>query len=203
MGLFDRFRKNPNTERNDTITEEMSHQDILIQQVNDARAKYKEDGDLDSALQVYRNALVVSDPPLFNSNAHAKFFVDLLLKANRNDEAWGFLNGAILDMPKYGKCRMTRDKIFEEMGNILKKEKRYSYAIEMYLLSFYELFNGWQFNEDKIRKTISPLVKKAGYTEADETAFVEMVKHQIELQDINGSSALRKTYRDYIKNEKI
>ena len=141
MGLFDRFKSKQKTKTpsREEIEREMyeknlwgykdkkdaiDYQNVLLARVNRAQAQYKADGDLNAVIRELEFAFIQSDPPCKTSQNMS--LVDYYLKAGLRDKAWGYLNMRV------SKNQAPLEKIRFAQARILKSEKKYSYAIEMY-----------------------------------------------------------------------
>ena len=185
MGLFDVFRTKPKTSTNmpnavdqkiDSIMvnyqenkKQQDNQNKLLAQVNAARAKYKKDGDLDAVIAVFEDAFWKADPPCTSSQS-----IDLVgfyLKAGQNDKAWAYLSYLYHQwMNDYaaGKASLyDAYPIRDQQARIVKKEKRYAYAIGLYMQA-HLLKSSWNdtFQKELFLKAIQPCVNKLQW-EAD------------------------------------
>lgn len=70
------------------LKNQLDYQDNLLNIANEAREKYKTDGDIEPAIAVYEKVLLESDPPLA-STTHTMLLADLYIKAEMYDKAWG------------------------------------------------------------------------------------------------------------------
>lgn len=179
---------------------EVKHTDDLIELVNKARSKYKEDGNLEDALKAYEYALIDSEPPLLNAQSHSLFLIQLYKKAGLRDKAWGFLNSTGMDVMKYGRERLPREKVYEEQAKIVKEEKRFGYAIEFLLMSYFER---GMYTEDKFDKEVLPLIKKLGWPDSTKGDLMSILDSELTKGDINGAGEIRKTYRDYVSSHNL
>lgn len=95
----------------------LDYQNDLLKIACDAREKYKNDGDIESAIASYEKVMIEADPPLKNAQSHAVFLAELYIKSDQHDKAWGYLG--LLQTKQL--CPL--DKIRGEQVKILKKEK--------------------------------------------------------------------------------
>lgn len=202
MGIFDLFKKQkPVTDtdsfkkyfpEHDEQQQRLKYQSELLGLVNQANAKFAEDGDLDSIIKVYEHAFYESKPPC-NSSQNLKL-VDFYLKKGYNDKAWGYLN--FLTMTQAAPI----EKIRHEQARILKKEKRHVYALEMIM---YEHLHKYEWNNTFYR---DPFIKDAGvciralkWEDISET-LADMIESQVKRQDYDDSK-LQASYYDFLKSK--
>lgn len=138
--------------------EELEYQNQLLSRVNAARVKYKSDGDLESAIEEYEYAFVVSNPPCQSSQDID--LANLYIKAKQYDKAWGYLHQLLL------RRKLPDPEIRFYQARILKKEGKYENAIEMYALGyFYKSIPNCPFQIKKFQKDISSSAKKLGWNQ--------------------------------------
>ena len=188
MGLFDLFSKKKTIVKQNVKTEkdamalldkvdpsfrkrqaDLEYQNKLLDRVNAAREKYKEDKDLEKAIEEYEFAFVKSNPPCLTSQDID--LADLYMKAGQNDKAWGYLNQLMMR-------RTSPDPHIRFMqAKILKKEEKYAYAIEMFALGYYyKSIPNMAFQEDKFQKDIASSVKKLGWDQEKVNGIIKIVK---------------------------
>lgn len=164
------------------LDKELAHQDKLLQNVLKAKEAYKADGDIQKAIESFEGAIVKANPPLLNAQSHTTFLIDLYKKSGQNDKAWGLLNDCIMDSAKYdGRTRLPMQKVRMEMAKILKGEKRYSDAVEMYLLAFYHdalsaNADSAEYFEERFRKNIKPCVSKLKWDDETVSNLIAIVR---------------------------
>lgn len=144
MGIFDIFKKK-NYNIHDEVEREMyekklngyrdfkdslDYQNKLLDRVNSAQQRYKQDGNLEAVIKELEYAFVEADPPCKTSQVMdlAKYYV----KAEQNDKAWRYLNRLII------KRQADIESIRFAQAGILKKEKKWAEAVEMYMLGYLE-----------------------------------------------------------------
>ena len=158
----------------------LDHQDELLQRVQKAREEYSQDEDADKIIEVMESALINEKPPLLNAQGHTLFLIELYKKTGQNDKAWGLLNSCLLDNGMYdGKTRLPKEKIRSEMARLLKSEKKYAEAIEMYMLQHLERATWTDFNEERFRKDIKPCISKLKWDESAVDAILTILNEAI------------------------
>lgn len=178
-----------------SLKNQLNHQDDLLIIANEARERYKTDGDIETAIAAYEKVLLEADPPLV-STAHTMFLADLYIKAEMFDKAWGYLNSLI------GTDRAPLDKIRHEQARILKKEKRHQEAIEMILLE-YLAKSEWNntFSREACLKCIGPSIRALKWSSDDQDRCADLVEAQVTKRRYN-ENTLIKNYRALVSNMK-
>lgn len=201
MGLFDLFKKKPATATDilkkhfpdhEAQQQRLKYQNDLLDSVNQANAKFAEDGDLDSIIKVYEHAFYKSDPPC-NSSQNLKL-VDFYLKKDYHDKAWGYLN--FLTMHQAAPI----EKIRHEQARILKKEKRYVYALEMIMYEYLHK-NEWNntFARGQFIKDAGICIRALKWEDISE-ALADMIERQVGSHNYD-DFPLRESYYAFLKSK--
>ena len=194
MGIFDLFKKKPVTAskkfkeyfpNHEAQQERLKYQSELLGLVNDANAKYANDGDIESLIKVYEHAFIESNPPC-KSSQNLKL-ADLYIKAGQNNKAWTYLNSLIASQ------EAPIEKVRHEQARILKKEKRYVLALEMIM---YEHLHKYEWNNTFYRE---PFIKDAGVCiralkwDDISAELADIIEKQVKKHNYD-DSILRKSY---------
>ena len=191
---------------------ELEHQNRLLDDVLKAREEYSEDGDITKAIDALEEAIIKAEPPLLMASGHTIFLIDLYKKSGQNDKAWGLLNSCIMDAAKYeGRERLALDKVRTEMAKILKSEKKYSAAVEMYLLAYLHdaaaATTTQQADnfEKRFRKNIKPCVSKLKWDEDVVSDLIEIVQNTVvkSTNSIMLEGHVLEQYRDYLEKNNL
>lgn len=207
MGLFNFFQKK-STKYQYHTTELTNHpaikrsQDIVKKQdqcyrtLDQAALKYEQNGDIDSLLSVYQKIFFDSGIEL-HSQTKAFYPVEICIKNGWNDKAWAYLNRllSLSDIPV--------SKIRFYQGKILKKEKKYLDAIEMYMFG-YLAKSQWNntFQPDMFKKEIQSSAKRLSWTSNQVDYLSDLIQSQVNKKDYS-ELHLRKLYEaaiDKFKN---
>ena len=221
MGLFDFLKKSSNNSNSSTPSnksrnfrsaieqdmyknntmgyrdtrDHLDYQNALLSRVNAAQARYKQDGDIDAVIRELEYAFVNADPPCNTSQNIdlAKYYV----KAGQNDKAWGYLNML------YSKRLAPYEKIRFEQAKILKKEKKWEYAIEMYMLG-YLAKSEWNntFQAEMFKKDIQSSVNKLGWDEEKVMYLSYLIDDQVKKKNYSEGD-LSSKYRKFCEDIKI
>lgn len=172
------------------LTDSLDYQNNLLNRVNIAQQRYKQDGDLDLVIKELEYAFIDAKPPCRSSQNMD--LANYYIKAGDNNKAWGYLNYLLSNQmaPK-------KDIRFVQ-ARILKKEKKWSYAIEMYLLGYLDksALNN-HFQEEMFIKDIQSCVNKLGWDEKTVNGICQMIKGQVKVRNYN-ESTLSSAYRSFI-----
>ena len=193
------------------LDEDLAHQDKLLQSVLKAKEAYSADGDIQKAIESFEGAIVKAEPPLLNAQAHTTFLIDLYKKSGQNDKAWRLLNDCIMDSEKYdGKTRLPLYKVRSEMAKMSKSEKRYTDAVEMYLLAFYHdalsaNADSAEYFEERFRKNIKPCLTKLKWDESVVSDIVSIAKSTMakEKNPFNGEVKIVEQYKAYLDENNL
>lgn len=184
------YRTNVNYRR---TVDAIAYQNKLIARVNAARERYKNDGNLDAIIKEYEFAFVESNPPC-TSSQYIKL-ADFYIKAGQNDKAWGYLNSMLAKKPN------GRKDIRFAQARILKKEKRYMDAIEMYMLGY--LANAERnnsFSPNTFKREIQPCINKLQW-EADTADYLcYLLESQIKKKNYRESTVIN-SYRAFVGSQ--
>lgn len=170
------------------MKDSLDYQDALLSRVNAAQKKFREDGCLDAVIKELEYAFITSNPPCKTSQN-----MDLAgyyIRAGQSDKAWGYLNRLIMT----GQAPL--EKIRFEQARILKKEKKWADAIEMYMLG-YLAKNQWnrQFQEDMFIKDIRSSASRLGWDDSVMKQLAEIVSSFVR----KGKSDEKLMIREYRK----
>lgn len=163
MSFFDLFRKKSLEEevreemcKNNIMgyrdrTDRLNYQQSLLDRVNAAAARCRQNHDLDAVIKEFEFAFIESDPPCHSSQNLdlANFYI----KAGENDKAYHYLNRLISTQ------EAPQEKAHLMQARILKKEKRYAESLKTYLIGHKEKYT---FNENVFFKDIAPIINKLG-----------------------------------------
>ena len=172
------------------LKDNLDYQDKLLSMVNNANAQFEKDGNLDALIKIYEYAFIESKPPCKTSQ-NLKL-VDFYMKAGFNDKAWGYLNLLLTSR------EAPLEKIRFAQGRILKKEKKYFDAIEMYMLGHLAK-SEWNntFHSDLFFKDVKSMINKVGWDDDDLSHLADIVSAHIKKRRYNESELIKK-YREYI-----
>lgn len=192
MGLFDAFKRNSDRKsfRSDVekemyeknlfgyrdLKDGLDYEDRLLSRVHTALERYRKDGDIDSLIAEYEYVLIESNPPCHS--VPPKKLVDLYIKAGKNDKAWGYLNSLILKFPdSVGWIRF-------EQARILKKEKRYLEALEMYCFGYLDK-SKWNntFQANMFLKDAKSSANKLGWSQEKLERLSKIIEKQVKRKD--------------------
>ena len=202
MGIFDLFKKQPVTTHahfdkyfpdHEAQQERLKYQTELLNSVNEANAKYANDGDIESLINVYEHAFIESNPPC-HSSQNLKL-VDLYLKTGQNNKAWMYLNSLIASQ------EAPMEKIRHEQSRILKKEKRYIPALEMIMSEhLFKYTNRNGLNREAFLKDAGVCTRALKWNESTLNDLADIVERQIKLKQSDyDDSSLHKEYETYLK----
>lgn len=158
------------------LRDKHDYERILLDRINIAEANYKKDGNLKAIIREYEKVFIEADPPCKSSHDInlSKYYV----KAGLHDKAWGYLN--LL----YSRSTELNPAIRMEQARILKLEKRWSYAVEMYMLAH---VTKYEFREDLFRKDIKSSINKLGWDD-------NVVKHLIKIVTVGRKKTNKEVY---------
>ena len=167
----------------------LAYQNALLDRVNTAQQKYKEDGDIEAVIKELEYAFIEADPPCQSSQ-----YLDLInyyIKANKNDKAWAYLNRLLM------KNEAPLKDIRFSQARILKKEKKWMYAIEMYMLG-YLAKSQWNnnFQRDMFIKDIKSSANKLSWDDTVIDSLAQMVATQVQKKKYDEDELIKK-YRDF------
>lgn len=165
----------------------LDYQDALLSRVNAANEKYKKDGNLNALISEYEFAFRTSKPSCASSQ-NLKL-ADFYMEAGMNDKAWRYLNQL------YSTGEAPKDKIRFKQASLLKKEKRYAYAIEMYMLG-YLYKHTW--NKEMFLKDISSSANKLSLSDNQREFLASLVERQVKSKKYN-EDAVSDNYRKTAK----
>lgn len=168
MGLFDLFRKKQQVAANkkqnysaviQNARKSIEEDDWEIAQLQAAEEKYEQDKNTQSCIQTFEKILLKGTR--WNSFNYHMTLVRLYLSAERNDEAWAYLNRLLILFPD----EYNTYKVRNEQFRILKKEKKYKDALRMLAVSHVlktNSPNGSYFSREKFEKDGKTTAKGAG-----------------------------------------
>lgn len=217
MGLFDLFKKKSkscktvnlkgktfrnNIEREMYINNDMGYRDTkdhldyqnnLLSRINNANEKYSVNSNIEALIQEYEYCFIKSNPPCISSQN--LYLVDLYLKAGLNDKAWGYLNKL------YSADEAPKEKIRFLQAKILKKEKRYSDAIEFYMMG-YLLKSEWNntFQKQMFLKDIKSPANKLKWDDDKKEYLAYIIERQVKkhiYDEVKIRNAFEKALEDF------
>lgn len=205
MGLFNFFTKKQKKITSEEIKAEMyrnntmgyrdtkdrlDYQSNLLNKVGQANVQYKDD--LKKLIEVYEFAFYKSDPPCVSSQ-NLKL-VDMYIKTNQNDKAWGYLNFL------YVGNHAPIEKIRFLQAKILKKENKHKYAIEMYMLGYLKK-SEWNntFQKDMFLKDITPSANKLNWDNEKKEYLAYLVENHVKQRNYN-ENILSDSYKKAIED---
>ena len=154
--------------------ERLAHQEKLLSLVWKAREQYKIDNDINELIKVYEYAMIDANPVLHSAQAHVFYLVDLYIKTNQNDKAWGYLSKVSIEyIHETHKIRMYQFRI-------LKKEKRYTEAM-IFLMEAYLLKSQFtnSFNEKGFKKDANSTINKLEWDNTKLEYLAKLIKDQV------------------------
>lgn len=213
MGLFDAFRKKGSLDNaaekpfrneiernmyvNNTLgykdtKDRLDYQNNLLSRVNAAQEKYKEDKNIEAVIRELEYAFIESDPPCASSQNMD--LIDYYVKAGKNDKAWAYLNR----LYTYGEAPV--EKVRFAQARILKKEKKWHDALEMYMLGYLKK-SEWNnnFQEDMFKKDIKSLVNKLNWDSEKVDYLCYLIGNHVKNRDYSESS-LSQEYRQFLSD---
>ncbi len=173
----------------------LDYQNALLSRVNKAQAKYKQDGDLEAVIKELEYAFIESNPPC--STSQNLDLADYYIKAGQYDKAWGYLN----HLYRYQQAPIN--KIRFAQAKVLKKEKKWSYAIEMYMLG-YLAKSEWNntFQKEMFVKDIKSCVNKLNWDEDKVEYLCYLIEIQVKQRDYS-ESRLTESYRKFCSDNYV
>ena len=176
----------------------LEQQNELLRIACDAREKYKNDGDIESAIAAYEKVYYEANPPLKNAQSHAMFLADLYIKNGQHDKAWGFLG--MLQTKEL--CPLS--KIRGEQAKILKKEKKHKDAIETILLQHWNIFFESEykyFNHNACMKDIGPSIRALKWSFEDQERCVGFVEYATSLKEKASEATIVDLFRKFVEQK--
>lgn len=170
----------------------LDYQNSLLNKVNQAQERYKQDGNIDAVIKELEYAFITANPPC-NSSQNLDL-ANYYIKAGQNNKAWGYLN--MLE----SKLLAPTEKIRLLQARILKKEKKWADAIEMYMLG-YLAKSKWNntFQKEMFQKDIQSSANKLGWDNTKIEQLSLMIEKQVKQKNYDGS-ALVKEFRKYYQS---
>ena len=131
------------------------------------------------------------------SDSNTLHLADLYIKAGYLDKAWGYLNMLIPEN------RAPLHKIRFTQARILKKEKKYYDAIELYMMG-YLMKSQWNntFQASMFEKDISPCVNKTELPDNTVKELSSIISRQVQIRDYDEYHVIQK-YRDYLADKNL
>jgi hypothetical protein len=164
--------------------EEMDYQNELLKEAHLAKARFKADKDVTSAIATFERLHAKG----LISSCGELYLADLYMKAGKNDKAWGFLNALI--MQKNGP---EKHKIRYSQAKLLKKEKRHKDAIIHY--GMYHVDKCGEFNNSLFQKDIGVSAKSLKLTSSDTEALANITRSS------KSEAELAKRYRKFFEGK--
>lgn len=175
---------------------DLKQQDALLNSLWKARDEYKREGDINKLIAVYEYAMIDAKPVLQNAQSHVFYLVDLYIKTNQNDKAWGYLESISFEyIHETHKIRMYQFKI-------LKKEKRYTDAL-IFLMEAYLLKSQFTntFNEEGFIKDATSTINKLKWDINKVDYLTKLIKDQVDSHNFD-QQLLRSKYRSFLEELK-
>ena len=170
------------------LKDSLDRQDALLKFVFNAEDRYNKDGDLNAVIEDLEYAFIESKSPC---KAHCLDLVNYYCKAGQNDKAWGYLN--LLYMER----RIDPMFIRFEQAKILKKEKRWADAVEMYMLGYLAKCDRTNFKKELFIKDIKSSANKLGWDDSIMNSLAQILEKQIISKNFDESSLSRKYRKLY------
>ena len=181
------------------IKRENELMDEQIQRLNEARKKYEKEGNYDKLIMIYEE--VFSQPCFYNAASQKLLLVKFYQKHGQDDKAWALLNSIALEYPN------DIYRVRREQYRQLKREQKYSDALEMYFLfkiNDCREIACWAENKDRetdlFQKEARTIAKKAKLDEQSITELTDIFIDIVEKPKISEVIALRK-YREWYKKQ--
>lgn len=143
----------PSKSKNVPITDVnklLREQDSCMDKLRAAKTKYESDNDLHALVKTYQHVFCETGVYL-NAQSHALYPAELCIRNKEFDLAWQYLNNIMLTNSA------PVNKIRHLQAQILKKEKKYSEALEFCLL---EHKAKYAFNKNAFDKDIKAYASK-------------------------------------------
>ena len=167
--------------------------DKLIDLLNRARDQYKKDGNIEKLIKGYE-AVLIQVPKPVHSPSVAMQLVDLYIKNGQDDKAWGYLN-SLLARSDYV---VPRDKIRFAQVKILKREKKYTEAVEMLILAHLSKAKDQKYNVAGFEKDLKPIAKNLGWDDSNIHELIVVVDGFARSKH-NSEQAAIKSFRKLLK----
>lgn len=172
---------------------DLKQQDSLLNSLWKARDEYKSDGDINKLIAVYEYAMIDAKPVLQNAQSHVFYLVDLYIKTNQNDKAWGYLESISFEyIHETHKIRMYQFKI-------LKKEKRCTDAL-IFLMEAYLLKSQFTntFNKEGFIKDATPVMNKLKWDNSKMEYLSQLIENQVNSKNFD-QQVLRSKYKAFLE----
>lgn len=179
-------------EKHERLREQLEAESFLYSKALETYELYKTDKDVIKAIASMEYVLIES-PVKIATPRYMHFLVDLYVKNNQNDKAWGYLNSLIL-RPDV----IYTSAVYKEMAWLLKKEKRHAYAIEMIMCEYLwdSQFTNMPFNRGALIQDIGVSVRALKWTSENQTEIANFVEYQIDTKKYNEREMIDQ-YRNY------
>lgn len=166
----------------------LNYQNALLERVNAAQERYKKDNDLDAVIKELEFAFIESDPPCRTSQCMD--LVKYYSKAGQNNKAWSYLNHLLM------KKAASLESIRFEQAKLLKKEKKWADAIEMYMLGYLASTNRIAFPKEKFIKDVKSSANKLGWDDNTVNRLAQIIEKQAKGKNFSERS-LSQEYRKF------
>ena len=147
-----------------------------------ARDAYKQDGNIEKLISIYENLLLDLERPQWNAFGYCLSLADFYVKANRHDEAWGYLNKMVQHITTHPGCNWEMYKVRFAQFKVLKDEKRHKDAFCMLVMSCVVRSNELRqpyFARNSFLKDAKTTAKGLGLSENDLTEFADQLEAKI------------------------
>lgn len=171
---------------------QMEAESFLYSKALETYELYKTDKDIIKAIASMEYVLIQA-PIKIATPRYVHFLVDLYMKNNQNDKAWGYLNSLI------GREDVIHTSlVYKEMAWFLKKEKRHEYSIEMIMCAYlWDAQMGYiPFNRGALVQDIGVSVRALKWTSDIQSEIANFVQYQIDTKRYDQSEMIR-MYRNF------
>ncbi len=210
MGIFSLFSSREKVDPDQNLKvktakfkKEQDEVNAQISRLIQADAEYKEDGDLDKRIAVYERILDFKKEQHWNSFNFCIKFVQMYVKADRDDDAWRLLNQMQIKFATFYPQTYYDSKIRYEQFKILKKEKKFVDALHMLALSYaltsFQDDDGHRipFNEEKFLKEAKTTAQGAGISPEDLAQLANLLKKNVKHRNIT-EQKISEIYRAFM-----
>ena len=173
------------------LKDQLDHQEWLHSYIQKADSQYDKDQNLVDLISKYEHAFIKSEPPLKVSwNLR---LADYYILAGMRDKAWGYL--IFLLLHDYA----PRNRIRLYQAKVLKKEKKYLDAVEMYMLGHLAK-SEWNntYNENLFLKDIKSCANKLKWDSDMMCCLSDLIQQQVGRRNYAEDTLIR-SYRKIIK----
>lgn len=173
---------------------DLKKQDEAIELFQEAR-ELEVSGNFDKAIELSRKALEIAPNSCWDSQRIG--LAELYIKANRHNEAWGYLNRLKIEFP------YLISKIEFQMCRILKKEKKWIEALRALMACHATKYGG--FNEQAFIRDLGPIANRIPLIEGEPEYLADMLKgapDDVFAAESYADSVFRRFYEERLKSRK-